>query len=114
VDLRLQDHPALAAAIATGLPVVPVFVWPPESEAADYAPGAASRWWLHQSLSRLDYFPIRLGDRYRDRLCMDIQTQKSYLFLHDRFLSACGSELCFFESRPNPRPAHWNRSLYED
>jgi hypothetical protein len=27
---------------------------------------------------------------------MDIQSQKSYLFLHDRFLSACGSELCFF------------------
>jgi hypothetical protein len=26
---------------------------------------------------------------------MDIQTQKSYL-LHDRFLSACGSELCSF------------------
>jgi hypothetical protein len=24
---------------------------------------------------------------------MDIQTQKSYLILHDRFLSACGSEL---------------------
>src|SRR5260370_26653358 len=25
---------------------------------------------------------------------MDIQTQKSYLFLHGRFLSACGSGLC--------------------
>ncbi|MDR3386034.1 MAG: hypothetical protein P4L92_03190, partial [Rudaea sp.] len=37
-----------------------------------------------------------------------IQTQKSYLFLHDRFLSACGSELCFLlESQPNPRSAHW-------
>src|ERR1035438_4169897 len=39
---------------------------------------------------------------------MDIQTQKSYLFLHDRLLSACGSESCFFpESQPNPWPAHW-------
>src|SRR5664279_2342674 len=39
---------------------------------------------------------------------MDIQTQKSYLVLHDRFLSACGSELCFFtESQPNPRSAQW-------
>ncbi|MGA7832918.1 MAG: hypothetical protein WCA21_18325, partial [Terracidiphilus sp.] len=34
--------------------------------------------------------------------------QKSYIFLHDRFLSACGSELCFLlESQLNPRSAHW-------
>jgi hypothetical protein len=37
---------------------------------------------------------------------MDIQAQKSYCFLHDRFLSACGSELCFLlESQLNPRSA---------
>jgi len=36
-----------------GLPVVPVFVWSPEEEGAG-APGAAARWWLHQSLVRLD------------------------------------------------------------
>ena len=53
LDLRLADHPALAAAEATGLPVVPVFVWAPE-EAGTPAPGAASRWWLHQSLLRLE------------------------------------------------------------
>src|SRR5580704_18010297 len=40
------------------------------------------------------HFPILLGNRDRDRLSMDIQTQKSYLFLHGRFLSACGSGLC--------------------
>jgi hypothetical protein len=34
---------------------------------------------------------------------MDIQAQESYLFLHDRFLSACGSELCFFL---NHSPTH--------
>ncbi len=53
LDLRLADHPALNAAVATGLPVVPVFIWSPEEE-GDGAPGAASRWWLHQSLLRLD------------------------------------------------------------
>jgi len=52
-DLRLTDHPALAAAVARGAPVVPVFVWAPEEE-APWQPGAASRWWLHRSLRSLD------------------------------------------------------------
>lgn len=51
-DLRLADNPALSAAAARG-PVVPLFIWAPE-EAAPWAPGAASRWWLHQSLAALD------------------------------------------------------------
>lgn len=52
-DLRLADNPALRTAAATGLPVIPVFLWDPEDKAPP-APGAASRWWLHQSLLRLD------------------------------------------------------------
>jgi deoxyribodipyrimidine photo-lyase len=52
-DLRLADHPALQAAIARGAPVVPVFLWAPHEE-GDWSPGAASRWWLHESLGRLD------------------------------------------------------------
>jgi deoxyribodipyrimidine photo-lyase len=51
-DLRLADNPALAAAVRAGGPVVPVFVWSPEEEGG-WAPGGASRWWLHQSLERL-------------------------------------------------------------
>jgi deoxyribodipyrimidine photo-lyase len=51
-DLRLADNPALSAAAATGRPVVPVFIWSPEEE-APWAPGAASRWWLHRSLTSL-------------------------------------------------------------
>jgi deoxyribodipyrimidine photo-lyase len=51
-DLRLADNPALAAAITTGLAVVPVFIWAPEEE-APWPPGSASQWWLHQSLTRL-------------------------------------------------------------
>ncbi|MFO1141747.1 MAG: deoxyribodipyrimidine photo-lyase [Amaricoccus sp.] len=46
-DLRLGDHPALAAA-ADG-PVVPVFVLDPETEAM----GAAARWRLGQGLAAL-------------------------------------------------------------
>ena len=48
LDLRLADNPALYAAQSFG-PVVPVFIWSPEEE-APWQPGAASRWWLHQSL----------------------------------------------------------------
>jgi deoxyribodipyrimidine photo-lyase len=49
-DLRIADHAALAAAADRGGPVIPVFVWAPH-EAGTWAPGAASRWWLHHSLS---------------------------------------------------------------
>lgn len=50
-DLRLDDNPALAAAATRG-EVVPLFIWAPEEE-RPWEPGAASRWWLHQSLERL-------------------------------------------------------------
>lgn len=48
-DLRLADQPALQAALARGHPIVPVYIHAPEEE-APWAPGAASRWWLHHSL----------------------------------------------------------------
>jgi len=61
-DLRLTDHPALAAAVATRLPVVPVFVWSAEEDGSP-TPGAASRWWLHRSLLRLDQSLRARGSR---------------------------------------------------
>ena len=62
-DLRLADNPALTAAL-DGAPVIPVFILAPREEGA-WAPGGASRWWLHHSLAAL-------GDA----------------------LAACGSRLC--------------------
>jgi deoxyribodipyrimidine photo-lyase len=47
-DLRLADNPALAAAAASGKPVVPLYILDP-----DMMPGGASRWWLHGSLDAL-------------------------------------------------------------
>ncbi|MDQ8164581.1 MAG: deoxyribodipyrimidine photo-lyase [Gemmatimonadota bacterium] len=52
-DLRVADNPALIAAIARGAPVVPVFVWSATDEGV-WPHGAATRWWLHHSLERLD------------------------------------------------------------
>ena len=51
-DLRLQDNPALSAALQSGQPVTAVYIWSPE-EARPWSPGAASRWYLHQSLLSL-------------------------------------------------------------
>jgi deoxyribodipyrimidine photo-lyase len=51
-DLRLSDHPALAAALERGGALLPVYIWEP-GEQGEWAPGAASRWWLHESLSAL-------------------------------------------------------------
>lgn len=52
-DLRLADNPALAAAAASGARVVPLYIFDDDS-AGEWALGAASRWWLHQSLISLD------------------------------------------------------------
>jgi deoxyribodipyrimidine photo-lyase len=61
-DLRLADNPALRHALETHRAVIPVFVWAPEEE-APWAPGAASRWWLHQSLRSLEQELARRGSR---------------------------------------------------
>lgn len=51
-DLRLEDQPALHAAIANGDSVIPLFIWAPEEE-NEWSPGGATRWWLHGALKRL-------------------------------------------------------------
>lgn len=51
-DLRLDSNPALVKAVKDKLQIVPVYIHAPE-EAAPWDPGAASNWWLHQSLHSL-------------------------------------------------------------
>ena len=50
-DLRVADNRALAAAADTGLPVIPVFIF--DQSRGVRAQGAASLWWLHNSLEAL-------------------------------------------------------------
>jgi deoxyribodipyrimidine photo-lyase len=59
-DLRLHDNPALHAAAQRGRPVVPVYVLE-DADAGSWAPGGASRWWLHGSLERLAQALAALG-----------------------------------------------------
>jgi deoxyribodipyrimidine photo-lyase len=60
-DLRLRDNPALLAAARRG-PVVPLYVLSPEDD-GPWAPGAASRLWLHLSLEALGESLRALGSR---------------------------------------------------
>jgi deoxyribodipyrimidine photo-lyase len=66
-DLRLGDNPALHAAADTGRPLIALYVL---DETGPRSPGAASRWWLHHSLERLqrdlDAHGIRLVLRRGD------------------------------------------------
>jgi deoxyribodipyrimidine photo-lyase len=51
-DLRLDDNPALHAAIEAGGPVIPVYIREPAQ--LNIGPlGAAQAWWLHHSLAAL-------------------------------------------------------------
>ncbi|MEW8380802.1 MAG: deoxyribodipyrimidine photo-lyase [Candidatus Thiodiazotropha taylori] len=52
-DLRLTDHPALLAAIRDANYLLPVYIHAPEEE-QPWQSGAASNWWLHNSLIALD------------------------------------------------------------
>ncbi|KJV33738.1 cryptochrome/photolyase family protein [Luteibacter yeojuensis] len=52
-DLRLADNPALVAAAEAHEKVIPLYIHAPDEE-GEWAPGAASRWWLHHSLVALD------------------------------------------------------------
>ncbi|MCG1042564.1 DNA photolyase family protein [Mycetohabitans sp. B8] len=59
-DQRLADNPALEYAIATGHPVVCVYIHDPAPQNTR-PPGAAVRWWLHESLSALNAALVALG-----------------------------------------------------
>jgi deoxyribodipyrimidine photo-lyase len=61
-DLRLADQAALDAAVVTGAPVLPLFVLD-EKSPGSWAPGGASRWWLHESLESLGKALHGLGSK---------------------------------------------------
>lgn len=80
-DLRLRDNPALCAAAGIG-PVLPVYILD-DGNAGEWKMGAASRWWLHHSLRRLDQslegrLWVLQGDAEREllKLCAALPVRK--------------------------------------
>ncbi len=95
LDLRLADNPALAAATALGLPIIPVFIWAPEEERA-WAPGAASRVWLHHSL-------VALAESLkRKNAQLVLRTGSSALSELRKLISETGAGSIFWNRRYEP------------
>jgi len=90
-DLRLADNPALLAAVASGAPVVPLYVLDDDTAGA-WRLGGASRWWLHESLRAL---------------AADLAARGASLVLRrgpaDRVVAAVVAEI-------GAGAVHWNRS----
>lgn len=59
-------------------PIVPVFIWAPDEE-SPWAPGAASRWWLHYSLEALNRTLNRLGSALTLRIGPSQETLRQLL-----------------------------------
>jgi len=93
-DLRLSDNPALAAALERRGPVIPVFIWAPEEEGA-WPPGAASRWWLHQSLASL-------SGALEKRSARLIIRRGRTLDMLDRLLTETGADAVLWNRRYEP------------
>ncbi|MDE0800759.1 MAG: deoxyribodipyrimidine photo-lyase [Rhodospirillaceae bacterium] len=59
-DLRMTDNPALCAAVATGRPVIPLYILDQSSDGLRPM-GGASLWWLHGSLESMGHHLQNLG-----------------------------------------------------
>ena len=97
LDLRLADNPALLAATADSARLVPLYIWSPTEEGA-WAPGAASRWWLHQSLSQLDKDLQQYGAR------LIVRTGDSLTVLRE-VVKETGAQSVFWSRRHEPLAA---------
>ena len=89
-DLRLGDNPALAAAAHHGS-MIPFFAWTP-SEDELWAPGAASRLWLHHSLQRLNDSLEERGSR------LIIRSGSSSEAVVTRLIAETGASVLYFNS----------------
>jgi deoxyribodipyrimidine photo-lyase len=102
-DLRTADHPALTEAVSRQVPVIPVFAW---DGGAGWADGAASRWWLHRSLSDLRDGLQRLG------LDLVIRRGDPVQVIPD-LARALGADRVTWNARPEPDRAARDRRVAE-
>ncbi|MFY9925061.1 MAG: deoxyribodipyrimidine photo-lyase [Opitutaceae bacterium] len=102
-DLRLRDNAALAAAAERGGPVIPVFILDDEAEGG-WAPGAASRWWLHHSLAAL-------GAALREEGSRLILARGSSMRVLARLSRETGAGAVYWNRRYEPRVIARDRAI---
>jgi DNA photolyase len=102
-DLRLQNNPALSSAVRRGGPVILVFIWATTDEGS-WAPGAASRCWLHHSLLRLNAALQRYGSQL---IIRQGASQASILAL----VRDTGADAIFWNRRHEPQAARVEQTL---
>ena len=84
----------MVSAVARGGSVIPVFIWSPEEEGL-WADGAASRWWLHFSLTELGKRLKTLGSR------LIVRQGQSLSVLRD-LVAETGASAVFWSRRYEP------------
>ncbi|GIL75052.1 hypothetical protein Vretifemale_4894, partial [Volvox reticuliferus] len=94
-DLRVDDNPALVAALNASASVIPVFVWAPEEE-GQFQPGRCSRWWTKHSLVDLQQALAALGSR----LIIRRSTDSTAALL--KVVAEVGAEAVFFNHLYDP------------
>ena len=92
--MRLADNPALSAALQRGGAVIPVYI-DSSGEEENWAPGAATRWWLHHSLQSLDASLRARGSRL-------IVRRGSALHELQSLGRECGADACYWNRRYEP------------
>ena len=93
-DLRLQDNPALHAAIARGGPIIPVYILDDAGEGR-WVMGAAARWWVHHALTALDAALRSRGSR------LIVARGESATVLRE-LIASTGAETVFWNRRYEP------------
>ena len=99
-NLRVTDNPALIAAADAGHPIIPLYVIDEQDC------GEASRWWLHNSLQRLEsslrddggYLVIRQGDPIE---------------IIEELIDSTGADAVYLAARYEPKAIHQEEALCE-
>lgn len=93
-DLRLDDNPALRAALEAGYTPIPIYIHAPDEQGA-WRPGPASEAWCHHSLNALDRALRQRGSRLRRFFGPSLATLQS-------LVAATGAEAVFWNRRYEP------------
>jgi len=102
-DLRLEDHPALAAAAATGRPLIPLLIEETDQPEAE-TNGAAARWARHQAVTSLAAALEQQGLRLLLR-------RGSAAAVLDEVIAASGADTVLWNRRYTPGGVACDRAI---